>query len=495
MHTNDHHGAVLPNEGWGGLAQVANYIKSVRSLGVPTLLLDAGDVNTGPAISNMFKAKPDIDAYNMMGYDAVALGNHEFDNPLSVLKNQIAESKFPWISANVKNADGTYLVKPYIIKKIAGQTIGIFGLTTCRTPLIANVDPSLKFENEIDTAKEMVTELQKQGCNIIIAVTHMGDVKESDTHITSLALAKAVPQINIIVDGHSHSYFASPKKVGDTYVVTAGTAGKWVGTADIHFKDGKIASFDWSPVPIQGEFGANPAINKMLQPFVDQANAALKKVIGQASADFPNAEGSITTKLQRYKETALGNWIADSAVWYFNESPTGKGLNQHIDFFVINGGDIRIAIPKGPITQEEIVTCLPFNDTLQVCTMKGSDLEAMFDFIATLPQGNGGFPQFSKEVGYTITYPTSGGAVGGKITNLTIDGKAIDPNKNYTFGTNDWLLGGGDGWKVLKDKSTNKFNTSTLLVDVLGEYLQAQPNQTITPKVDGMVKVVGGVQP
>ncbi|MCL2880675.1 MAG: metallophosphoesterase, partial [Treponema sp.] len=245
LHTNDHHGAILPTNGEGGLAERASYIHAVRQTNPLVLLLDAGDINTGSAVSNMFSAEPDIRAYNLMGYDAVTFGNHEFDGGMERLNRQIAEASFPFVCSNIKTADGQFLGgNRYIIKKYDGFTVGIFGLTTLRTLTIANPDKSLVFINEIDAARETVDILKNtEKVDVVIALTHMGDVKESDTHITSPDLARAVDGIDIIVDGHSHTYMAQPIKIGSTWIVSANEWGKYIGQGKLTMANNRIVAF------------------------------------------------------------------------------------------------------------------------------------------------------------------------------------------------------------------------------------------------------------
>ena len=477
LHTNDHHGTVLPNNDQGGLAERATFISSVRAANPNVLVVDAGDINTGTALSNMFAAQQDIVAYNMIGYDAVTFGNHEFDGTQEKLLRQIALAEFPFVSSNIMTADGEYLGgHPYLVKQYDGFKIGIIGITTLRAKIIASPDPSLSFINEIDAAREMVDILRNQEqVDVIIALTHIGDHKEDPEHITSPELAQAVPGIDIIVDGHSHSFLERANRVGNTYIVSANEWGKFVGQGKLTIQGGKLAAFQWAPVPITG-IAPDPAITAMLEPYIEQANASLKEVVGQASADFIFGD-----RLTRQIETALGNMICDANVWYFRTVQ-----NQQIDFAFHNGGNMRTELPRGPITQEQILTILPFENYLYVASLKGSDVVALFEFIASIPQGAGGFAQVSREVRYTIDY--TGGE--GQLRNLTVGGQPVDPNRIYRFCTNDYLLGGGDGYEVLT-KAENPYNTSLLLSYVVVEYIRAQRG-IITPALDGRITVLGG---
>ncbi|AEF86474.1 protein UshA [Treponema primitia ZAS-2] len=475
LHTNDHHGSILPTGGKGGLAEQAAFIKAMRALNPQVLLVDAGDINTGSALSNMFAAEPDIKAYNLMGYDAGIFGNHEFDGTYAKLLGQVQLAQFPFLSANIKTPDGGYLGNnPYLIKRYDGFTVGIFGITTLRTKIIASPDSSLSFVNEIEAAAEIVDILRnREKVDIVIAVTHIGNIKEAPDHITSPELAEAVPGIDIIVDGHSHSLIDVPITVGSTYIVTANEWGKYIGAGKLSVQNGRLVKFDWKPIEV------SPAqeVSAMLTPYIEKANKSLKDVVGEASADFVFGD-----RLTRKIETALGDLVCDANVWYFQTQ-----YNQQIDFAFHNGGNIRAALPKGPITQEAILTLLPFENYLYVVSLKGSDITELFNFIATIPQGAGGFPQVSKEVRYTVDY--SGGT--GKLLDLTIHGEPVDPNKLYRLSTNDYLLRGGDGYTVLT-RSQDPFNTSLLLSYVVVEYIRANEG-IISPATDGRIRVIGGV--
>jgi 5'-nucleotidase/UDP-sugar diphosphatase len=309
----------------------------------------------------------------------------------------------------------------------------------------------------------------------VIALTHIGDVKEAPDHITSPELASAVPGIDIIVDGHSHSFFEAPRREGNTYIVSANEWGKYVGQGKITVRGGKLAGFDWKPIAI----GPDPEVAAMLSPYIEKANASLKEVVGEAADTFV-----FGNRLTRYQETAIGDMICDANAWYFREV-----YKQQIDFAFHNGGNIRAELSKGPLTREQILTVLPFENYLFIVSLKGEDIIELFNFIASIPQGAGAFPQFSREVCYTVDY--TGGT--GKLSGLTIGGEPVDSERIYRFCTNDYLLGGGDGYTVLK-KAENPFNTSLLLSYVVIEYIRSQ-NGIITPATDGRLTIIGGTTP
>jgi 5'-nucleotidase/UDP-sugar diphosphatase len=254
-----------------------------------------------------------------------------------------------------------------------------------------------------------------------------------------------------------------------------------VGEGKLSIVDGKLVKFDWKPVEINNKdtqtYTPDPEVVALLAPYIEKADASLNDVMGEAADAF-----IFGNRLTRYQETALGNMITDANVWYFRTVS-----NQNIDFAFHNGGNMRAELPKGPITRGQILTVLPFENYLFIVSLKGAELIELFNYIATIPQGNGGFPQFSKEVRYTLDVPNQ------TISNLTVGGAPIDPNKTYRFCTNDFLLSGGDGYTVLT-KAEDPFNTSLLLSYVVFEYIASQ-NGVISPSTDGRMQVIGGVTP
>ncbi|MBQ7612518.1 MAG: 5'-nucleotidase C-terminal domain-containing protein [Spirochaetaceae bacterium] len=482
LHLNDTHGAVVATDGKGGLSFVADCIKKEKAKATNSLVVHAGDINTGSALSNMFNAEPDIKAFNAMGVDVATLGNHEFDGTMAKLKKQISQSKFTWLSANIKTANGKYFTKPYIIKNYDGFRIAVVGLTTNRTQVIASPDKSLVFADEIETAREMVKIVREQElADIVIFATHIGDVEEAIGHVSSVKLAQSVEGIDLIIDGHSHSYFEKPLVVNGCYIVSANEYGKYVGKGVMEIVDGKLKSFNWAPIAITSDnFSPDPQVEKILAPYIDKANKSLKDVVLKTTAEF-----EFGNRLPRYIETAIGDFVADAVVDYVES--TGVKL----DGAFTNGGNIRAPLPKGNVTREDILTVLPFENYVYVISLKGDDVERLFQFIASIKQGNGGFAQVSKEIRYTITYDKNGN---GKLSNLTIGGKPIDKNKTYRIATNDYLAGGGDGYEILK-KSVDTYNTSMLFSTVVIDYAARLGSGAITPMTDGRITVIGGTLP
>lgn len=481
LHVNDTHGAILATaDGVGGFSQMSTFINQVRSKHKNVLMLHAGDLNTGSALSNMFQGEADIKCFNQMGLDAAVFGNHEFDGTLAKLKKQMKLSKFAWISANIEEGE-TFLGKPYIVKEYDGVKVAVIGLTTLRTLTIASPEHTLMFTDEIEAAKDTIAELkEKVKPNIIIIAGHLGDVEETKNQNTSIKLAQNISGVDLIVDGHAHTYFEKPRTVNGIPIVSANEYGKYVGQAIFTVEEGKVTKFDWKPVAINTkDFAPDKKIEKILKPYVNKANKALKSVVMKTTAEF-----EFGNRLTRYQEMPLGDFVADAMMAY------AKDAGIKVDGAFTNGGGIRANLPKGNVTRENILTVLPFENYVFLVTLRGEDVAKLFDFIGTVKQGAGAFAQVSKEIRYTITYDKKGN---GKISNLTIGGKPLDKSKTYTFATNDYMAKGGDGYTVLT-KSIDTFNTSILISTAVIDYASKLGN-AVTPESDGRITVVGGTLP
>jgi 5'-nucleotidase/UDP-sugar diphosphatase len=249
-----------------------------------------------------------------------------------------------------------------------------------------------------------------------------------------------------------------------------------VGTAEIVIVDGNIADFVWKPVEIAG-FAPDAAVSAMLAPYVEKAEEALGEVVGRAAGEFVFGD-----RLTRFRETEIGNMVTDGIAWFARNA-----FGQTVDFAFTNGGGIRAPLPAGDITRGGILTILPFENFVYVASLSGARVVELFDFIATIPPGNGGFPQFSGEVRYTVNVRDR------VVSDLTVGGLPVDPDRTYRFATNDFTLGGGDGYTVLTN-ATEAFSTSTLLSDAVIEYIRHVQSVSgpIVPSTDGRMVVVGG---
>ncbi len=488
LHTNDFHGHPLkfynyPAADVGGLPAIATIVQDIRDEYDNVLTLDAGDMNTGRPESNFYESAPDIIGYNYIGYDAMTLGNHEFDKPLTTLEDQKMMANFPFLSANVRYADGSPVAEPFIIKEFAGMRVGIFGLTTKETPKVTmpTITGSLIFEDEVAVARRMVAELEPR-VDIIIALVHMG--LYDDNTRGSRRVAANVDGIDLIVDGHSHSKIDEAVWENGTPIVQAWNWGLQVGKAVLTVTDGEVTDFDWEAIPVNlknrgkdaegntvytyvgDEVPEDQYLLATLTPFYEQVEAKLSEVIGVAGGLFDDEE-------IRMAETALGNMVSDAMLW--------ATKSQGADFAIQNGGGVRADIPQGPIDKKLVYEVLPFDNSVMTVEMTGVEVQQMFDYIATISRGNGAFPQISKGVTFTIDF----GA--GECRNIIINGRPIESGRTYKVATNSFMAAGGDGYSMMVNGY--KYDTSAFQRDVVIDYIQFLGGG-VSPETTGRITVI-----
>jgi 5'-nucleotidase/UDP-sugar diphosphatase len=485
LHTNDTHGHPVrftheSRAHVGGLPARATLVQQIRKNQDSVLLLDAGDINTGMPVSNLFKARPDILGFNYMSYDAMTVGNHEFDIPVSVLMEQMEIANFPFLSANIRTRDGEYLAQPFIIKEFPEFKVAVFGLTTKETKFIGHPGhvQDLVFEDEVEVAQNLVPKLREKA-DVVIALVHLGIFESPQKG--SKRLASEVGGIDLIVDGHSHTKLAAPIMVKhrasdhETPIVQAWKYGLVLGKVELNIQNQRVIDLAFEAIPIDGEgveknvdgIEEDPVLLTLLQPFVDDVDTRLSEIIGHAS-------GTLTDNEVRFQETPLGNMIAESMLWFTRD--------LHVDFAVQNGGGIRADLPEGPIVIKQLYEILPFNDSVVVVTLRGSDVELLFDHMGAISPGTGAFPQVSEGVRFTVNRTT------GKCEDILINGKPIDREGTYRIATNSYLAAGGDGYKVFL-KAVEKKDTGAAQTDVLEKYIR-HIGGIIDPKQRERIKVI-----
>lgn len=463
LHSNDHHGHLLPSGELGGLARFASLVKQIRkeTAAQPNsfvLLLDAGDLNTGTPESDFFQARPDIEVYNHLKYDYVTFGNHEFDHPLEKLQNQIPLASFPFGAANVLGSDGQPLGTPFRVMDFPDCRVGIFGIAIANVNILPNLEGRYTFLDEIETGRRMVRFLREEKhADLVIAVTHLGLLFDVGVKVNSASFARDVPGIDLIVDGHSHTLMSEPVWVNKTPIVSANEWSKYLGEARFTVEKGKIQAFSWRCLPVTQDIPEDPETVAILKPYLDEVGERFQQVIAKTEAELPGND-----KICRRKETALGDLTADSLVWIAKK----EGLE--CDFAIINGGTLRASLPAGDVTLADISTAFPFQNEIWVLEFDGETFLELFDFIAKIKPGMAAFPQFSREVLLRVDDKTN------EIRELTLQGKPIDPKSTYKIAVTDFLARGGDGYAVLK-KCTGFRVVPRSFTAAVTDYIQALP--------------------
>jgi 5'-nucleotidase/UDP-sugar diphosphatase len=504
LSTNDTHGqpapyafsgAVTPGGiAWnspvaGGLAARKTYVDKVRAANPDTIVLDAGDVNTGNILSNLFQAKPDILGMNLVGYNAMTVGNHEFDISQAVMQERRKDAKFPFLSANVYvKATGKRLLDPYAIIALPDCTVGVIGVTTTETPtavMPANV-ADLEFRDPVAEVKSLVKEVRAKA-DFVIVLSHLGLAVDRD-------LVAAVDGIDLVIGGHSHTYMGEGELMAGVPILQAYSGGVFMGRVDLKVAGGKVVSSMSQTVPINlavqlkegqaatgtlkelggkkydfvaGYLDPDPSVEAMLKPFVEQLSKDMDTVIAQAAGEFPHAIGGLTNYPRR-DDCALANMLCDA----MREATSAK-VGKPVDVFLQNGGGIRAPIPAGPITKKTVYTVLPFDNTIMTAKITGAQLVKLLETkvlpVAILNYGekysgpDGSFLQVS---GMTYTLDLAAKTV----SDVKVGGQPVDPAKVYLMATQNFMMSGGDGYVLLKDLS-DQYSTSVFQRDMAIEWL------------------------
>ncbi len=484
LHTNDNHGKFWRNKkGELGMAARKTLVDRIRreveAKGGRVLLLSAGDINTGVPESDIQEAKPDFIGMNMIGYDAMTLGNHEFDNPLPVLLKQEKWANFPFVAANIYYEDSKKLVfKPWLEKDLKGVRVGIIGLTTEDTETIAAKDniKNLDFLNAVDTAKAWVPVLKEDdNIDIVIALTHMGhypNAKHGDNAPGDVTLAKAVDGIDIIVGGHSQDKLQRADVKNSTYIFQAKDWGKFIGRADFKYyytddhdgkREGVLKLINYRLIPvnlkksilvdgkekwvtIESAIPEDKKVLKALRPYQEKASKLLQKPAGELDKTLSGARN-----LVRGGPAALGNLISRAQM-----------TKAKADLAILNGGGIRADLPAGTVTEKDILTVQPFGNMLCYVELTGRQLRSYIEDVADIRGVSGGLAHFAN-VKLTME--------GDKLTRLLIGGKPIKKDKKYRLAINEYSASGGNSWPDLSENPTF-VNTGYTDAVVLKEYIK-----------------------
>ncbi|WP_145583810.1 bifunctional UDP-sugar hydrolase/5'-nucleotidase UshA [Yersinia thracica] len=495
LHTNDHHGHFWQNDhGEYGLAAQKTLVDDIRkhvaAEGGSLLLLSGGDINTGVPESDLQDAEPDFRGMNLVGYDAMAIGNHEFDNPLSVLRQQEKWATFPLLSANIyQKSTQQRLFKPYVLFDKQGVKIAVIGLTTDDTAKIGNPEyfTDIEFHAPAAEAKQVVEQLRKtEKPDIIIAATHMGhydDGLHGSNAPGDVEMARSLPAgyLDMIVGGHSQDPVCmasenhkqadyvpgtpcAPDRQNGTWIVQAHEWGKYVGRADFKFRNGELKLVSYQLIPINlkkkvekadgtservfytQEIAQDPAMLKLLTPFEEQGKAQLDVKIGSVNGRLEGDRSKV-----RFEQTNLARMLLAAQM-----------ERAGADFAVMSGGGVRDSIDAGDITYKNVLKVQPFGNTLVYADMKGSEVEKYLAVVANKKVDSGAYAQFAN---------VSLVADGKGVSDVKIQGKPLDPNKTYRLATLNFNALGGDGYPKI-DTLPGYVNTGFIDAEVLKQYIE-----------------------
>ncbi|MEX3072487.1 bifunctional UDP-sugar hydrolase/5'-nucleotidase UshA [Vibrio alginolyticus] len=494
LHTNDHHGRFWQNKyAEYGMAARKTLIDELRAeveaQGGSVLLLSGGDINTGVPESDLLDAEPDFKGMSKIGYDAMALGNHEFDNPLEVLFKQQEWATFPMLSANIYSKEtGERMFQPYAMFNKQGIKIAVIGLTTEDTAKLGNPEyiGQVDFRDPKEEAKSLIAELKEtEKPDLIFAVTHMGHYEDGNRGANApgdVALARYLNEgdLDIIVGGHSQEPVCmegpnvikqsfkpgdecKPDQQNGTYIVQAYEWGKYVGRADYEFLNGELSMVSYDLIPVnlkkkvevngksqrvhvQREIAQDEAMLEFLRPYQEKGQGKLNVKIAESNGKLEGDRNVV-----RFQQTNLGRLIA-----------TAHMDRAKADFAVMNSGGVRDSFEAGDITYKDVLTVQPFGNMVSYVDMTGQEVLDYLNVVATKPVDSGAYAQFA---GISMT------VADGKVANVLIGGKALILDDNYRFTVPSYNAAGGDGYPKVTTHS-GYVNTGFTDAEVLKEYLE-----------------------
>lgn len=435
FYTTDTHGRLNSDADSIGMDLIA----SVRKDTPDSLLVDAGDYLQGNPSVNLTQGEDAVRLMKMAGYYAATLGNHEFDFGQDTLRSRIAEAAagpnpLHIISVNVLNADGTPFVRPAVTTTVGGLKIGFFGLTTGETAVQThprNVQ-GLVFADVLQSAGQMAKTLRAQGCDVIVALTHVGT--EDVLGVKSTDIAAKVDGIDVVIDGHSHVVLNETMPNG-TLVVSSGAHAKALGKLVLTHGGQPDSALEKSNVLLRkadmAGIAPDPVVAEALARIKEKQAVLLTRVVGTSPVDLDAERVNIRTR-----ETNFGNLCTDAI-----RHMTGA------DIAIINGGGIRRSIAKGEISKGDIIAAIPFADAVVTKEVTGGQLMEILEHgFRGLPAESGGFPQIS---GLRVTVSPAKPAGKRVISAILSNGEPLVPHRKYTLAVSDFLASGGDAYPVL----------------------------------------------
>lgn len=495
LHTNDHHGHFWQNDhGEYGLGAQKTLVDGIRqevaANGGSLLLLSGGDINTGVPESDLQDAEPDFRGMNLIGYDAMAVGNHEFDNPLSVLRQQEKWATFPLLSANIyQKSTGQRLFKPYALFDRQGIKIAVIGLTTDDTAKIGNPEyfTDIEFRVPAQEARQVVEQLRHdERPDVVIAATHMGHYDNGNHGSNApgdVEMARSLPAgyLDLIVGGHSQDPVCmasdnhkqvdyvpgtpcAPDRQNGTWIVQAHEWGKYVGRADFQFRNGKLTLKHYQLIPVNlkkkvektdgsservyytRQIAEDPAMMKLLTPFQDKGRAQLEVKIGSVNGKLEGDRSKV-----RFVQTNLARVLLAAQMERANA-----------DFAVMSGGGVRDSIEAGDITYKSVLKVQPFGNTLVYVDMTGREVEKYLAVVANMKPDSGAYAQFAN---------VSLVADGSGVSAVKINGQPLQADKTYRMATLNFNALGGDGYPKV-DGLPSYVNTGFIDAEVLKQYIE-----------------------
>ena len=503
LHTNDLHSRIesinrfdstcdaeteAKGECFGGVARLATKVADLRAeleaAGQNVILLDAGDQFQGSLMYTTYKGAAEAEFMEKIGYDAMAVGNHEFDDGPEGLAAFLDKVSFPVLSGNLDLSRSNLLngrVRDTVVLEVGGEKIGLVSALATDTVDTSSPGPDVLFKDEIEELKADVAALEAEGVTKIIALTHVG-------YGLDQKIAAEVPGVDLVVGGHSHTYLSAsdPKRQGPyptwvdaagggiVPVVTAYAYSKYLGHVELTFDDaGNLVFAGGDAIVLDAAVTPDAEVAARVAELAGPIAELKAKVVAETTAAVDGDRANC-----RAVECQMGNLVADAML--------DRVKDQGVTIAIANGGGLRASIDAGEVTMGEVLSVLPFQNTLSTFEAKGSTiLAALENGVSQVEGGAGRCPQVA---GLTFAFDPAQPA-GSRVSDVMVmEGGAwapIDPAKTYAVVTNNYVRNGGDGYRMFASEGMNAYDYGPDLADVTAEYLAK--SGPYTPYLDGRI--------
>ncbi|NNE52733.1 MAG: multifunctional 2',3'-cyclic-nucleotide 2'-phosphodiesterase/5'-nucleotidase/3'-nucleotidase [Sulfitobacter sp.] len=489
LHTNDFHARFEPiskydgpcsaednGEGkcFGGSGRLVTAINEARGRTNNAILVDGGDQFQGTLFYTYYKGALAAEMMNKMGYDAMTVGNHEFDDGPEVLRGFMDAVGFPVLMSNADVSAEPLLsdaIQKSVVIERGGEKLGLIGLTPQDTDELASPGPNITFTDPVQAVQGEVDKLTEMGVNKIIVLSHSG-------YAVDQRIAAETTGVDVIVGGHSNTLLSNtsdraegpyPTMVGDVAIVQAYAYGKFLGELNVTFDDnGVITEAKGEPLIMDAAVTEDSGTVDRIAEAAGPLDEIRNRVVAETASAIDGDRGSC-----RAMECAMGSLIADAML--------ARVKDQGIDVAIQNGGGIRASIDAGEVTMGEVLTVLPFQNTLSTFQVSGATLvEALENGVSQIEEGAGRFPQVA---GMTYAFDANA-EPGSRISDVMVGGTPIDMDKVYGVVSNNYVRNGGDGYKMFRD-AANAYDFGPDLADVTAEYMAE--SGAFTPYTDGRI--------
>ncbi len=490
IHINDLHSRIEPinrfdstcnaednaaGECFGGIARVITKINELREelAGENVIVLDAGDQYQGSLMYTTYKGDVEAEFAELIGFDAMAVGNHEFDDGDEGLRKLTDNVSFPIISGNIDVSSSNILagqVENHVVLEVGGQKIGIVSALAVDTVETSSPSDAVIFTDEVESLSADVATLEAEGVDKIIALTHVGVNKDK-------MIAENVGGLDAVVGGHSHTLFSNteegamayPTMVGDVPVVQAYAYSKYIGHLVLEFDDaGNVTSASGDTILLDASVAEDEAAVARVAELAGPIEEMKNRVVADAAEPI---EGD--RSVCRAMECPMGNLVADAML--------DRVKDQGVQIAIQNGGGLRASIDAGEVTMGEVLTVLPFQNTLSTFEVTGEAIVAALENgVSQIEEGAGRFPQVAG-----MTFAVDAAAEpGSRISDVMVGGEPIDLAATYGVVSNNYVRNGGDGYAMFEG-AANAYDFGPDLADVTAEYIAA--NAPYTPYTDGRI--------